>query len=324
VTEHNKRSGRDTWFGLQLRHLVALTTVAEEGTFAGAADRLGYAPSAVSHQIAFLERTVGMRLIDRSPGPGTVCLTDVGRILARHAEAILEGARSARADLEALVGGVDGSVRVGVDKAVNELVMPPVLRRAAHDIPGVHVIPAEVVSPELRLSLLTRGLLDVAFVDLPLPPGPLDACEVRRDPHVLLISAEHPLAKLGRPPTLREVAGIQLLAAPRLEGAPSELDAALPSERPGEALSPALLSSLIANGHGAAVAWAAPGDVDEERIAVIDLGHLLPPHVLGLCWHTEQRRSTAVQRFIDAVQVWRDATRRTRMVDSDVDPDPRA
>src|SRR3978361_2376430 len=100
---------RDTtdgsWLGVEFRHFAALKALADEGSFGRAATRLGYTQSAVSQQIATLERIVGERLVDRPGGPRAVSLTEAGRLLLRHAESIVARLQAAQADLHALRSG---------------------------------------------------------------------------------------------------------------------------------------------------------------------------------------------------------------------------
>src|ERR671933_764191 len=79
----------DRWAGLELRHLLALDAVAREGSFGRAAIALGYTQSAISQQIAALERIVGERLLERPGGQRPVTLTEAGELLLRHADAIV-------------------------------------------------------------------------------------------------------------------------------------------------------------------------------------------------------------------------------------------
>src|ERR671936_2785394 len=102
----------DRWLGIELRHLTALEAVAREGSFGRAAKSLGYTQSAVSQQIATLERIVGARLIERPGGPKPVSLTEAGRLLLGHAESITARLQAAQADLSALAGGVAGALRI--------------------------------------------------------------------------------------------------------------------------------------------------------------------------------------------------------------------
>src|SRR5262245_24502352 len=92
---------RERWFGVELRHLAALSAVAKAGSFHGAADRLGSVQSAVSQQVAQLERLAGARLVERRRGAKHVHLTEAGELVLVHAEQILAHLHAAQADLRA-------------------------------------------------------------------------------------------------------------------------------------------------------------------------------------------------------------------------------
>ena len=87
------------WLGVELRHLAALKTVAEHGSFVRAAQELGYSQPAISQQISALERMIGERLLERSSGSNRIALTRAGDVFLRHAEAMIEQMRAADADL---------------------------------------------------------------------------------------------------------------------------------------------------------------------------------------------------------------------------------
>src|ERR687897_3163861 len=129
----------DGWLGVELRHLAALQALAEEGSFGRAAQKLGYTQSAVSQQIAALERIVGQRLVERPGGPKPVSLTDAGRLLLTHADAIAARVAAAQADLVALSEGRAGPLRVGVYQSVGQRILPEVMRRFLQAWPLVDV-----------------------------------------------------------------------------------------------------------------------------------------------------------------------------------------
>src|SRR5712691_5104059 len=130
----------DRWLGVELRHLAALEAIATEGTFGRAAERLGYTQSAISQQIAMLERIVGQRLIERPGGPRPVSLTEAGALLLRHADAIAARLQAAQADLTALDAGDAGPLRVGTYQSVGARVLPALLREFTAAWPNVDVV----------------------------------------------------------------------------------------------------------------------------------------------------------------------------------------
>ena len=110
---------------LAMRHLVAFETVAEERSFTRAARRLGYTQSAVSHQMATLERLVGKHLIERPRGTEAANLTEAGEILHRHARALISRVKLAYDDLDGLAEGVGGTFRFGTYQSARRTSIPP-------------------------------------------------------------------------------------------------------------------------------------------------------------------------------------------------------
>src|ERR687884_2302316 len=98
----------DRWLGIELRHFLALEAVARTGSFGRAAADLGYTQSAISQQIAMLERQVGQKLVERPGGAKPVSLTEAGRLLLTHPDAIAARGAAARADLTAPGEGQSG------------------------------------------------------------------------------------------------------------------------------------------------------------------------------------------------------------------------
>lgn len=170
----------DRRLGVELRHLAALRAIGAEGSFGRAARRLGYTQSAVSQQIATLERLVGERLVERPGGPRPVSLTEAGRLLGRHAEAIVARLEAARADLEALGQGAAGTLRVGTYQSVGRWILPTVLRRFSGAWPRVELRLLESSGDADLPAAVERGELDLTFADRPLVDGPFDACSCRR------------------------------------------------------------------------------------------------------------------------------------------------
>src|SRR5581483_10919146 len=192
----------DQWFGVEIRHLAALQAIAAEHSFGRAAARLGYTQSAVSQQIATLERIVGEQLVERPGGPRPVSLTEAGALLLRHADSIVARLQAAQADLQALRAGEIGVLRIGTFQSAGSRLLPPIMRRFVAQWPNIDVTLVELDDDEVEPAL-ERGEVDVGFVQLPVGDAPLETIELVRDAHVLVTPKGSPLAR--KTPTLQEI-----------------------------------------------------------------------------------------------------------------------
>jgi DNA-binding transcriptional LysR family regulator len=294
----------DRWTGLDLRHLAALKAIADEGSFGRAAERLGYTQSAISQQIAGLERVVGLRLVERPGGPRPISLTEAGNLLLRHAEAIEARLLAARADMEALRAGEAGRLRVGTFQSVGAKVLPTLLRRFSGTHPGVEISLQESADEDDLLELVERGELDVTFNTLPLPPGPLDSVELLSDPYVLVVPAGSPLASVTRAPTLKEIALQPLIGFSRCRTIDTVERHLASSGRPPNVVfrsdNNGTVQGLVGAGVGVSISPRLTVDEDDEAVVVIDLGGRIPARVIGLAWHRDRHRSAAAEAFVES------------------------
>ncbi|WP_326686253.1 MULTISPECIES: LysR substrate-binding domain-containing protein [unclassified Streptomyces] len=154
---------------LSLNRLRMLRELARCGTLTEAAAALHYTPSAVSQQLAALEREVCVPLLEHVGR--RVRLTETGRVLAQHAEEILAAEERARIALEQARETLTADLTVGVLATLAGTLVPPTLATLAERHPGVRVKTREVV-PEETQSAVRDGDLDLAFVlDYPAAPG---------------------------------------------------------------------------------------------------------------------------------------------------------
>ncbi|TML00761.1 MAG: LysR family transcriptional regulator [Actinobacteria bacterium] len=292
----------DRWLGIELRHFLALEAVAREGSFGKAAAKLGYTQSAVSQQIAALERIVGQRLIERPGGPKPVSLTEAGRLLLTHADAIAARVAAAQADLTALGEGQAGTLRVGVFQSVGQRILPELMRRYLRAWPQVKVTLTESANDEDLLALVERGDLDLTFSDLPLTEGPFESVELLRDPYVLVVAADSPLAERDAPPTTREVAELDLIGHKHCRTM-KQLEANI--RRPLQFVFRSdhnqTVQALVASGVGAALVPKLTMDPEDETTKLIELPKL-PPRLIALAWHRDRYRTPAARAFVETAQ----------------------
>jgi DNA-binding transcriptional LysR family regulator len=154
-----------------LTGLRVLRAIAELGSFTAAAAELGYTQSAVSRQIAALERESGATLFDRRPGGAR--LTKNGLILLRHARVVLDEIDLAQRELEGVEPHVH-EVRLGVFISAGAVVLPRALRALRTKRPDIRVTTREGTTPAL-VRALRAGTLDLALISSRPPYRPPDA-----------------------------------------------------------------------------------------------------------------------------------------------------
>lgn len=297
----------DPLAGVELRHLVALRAVAAAGSFGGAADRLGYTQSAVSQQIASLEKAVGDKVIDRGNGRGRVAPTAVGQILLRHTDALMGTLDAARDDLNALRGGTLGTLRIGAYQSVTSTFLPKVLGRVRKEFPGLTIEIVEEMSDSEVEQHVVDGQLDIGFTVVPVGHESLAGIDLVADPWALLLSREEPpIAATCReeldPAELTDLPIVGAFACRGFQHAISHLQGL--GVRPyvaQQAHDNALIQGLAAAGVGAALLPRLAYTPD-PRLTVIPIDDVVPSRRVGLSWRADRELSAPAQALIAAAR----------------------
>ena len=184
----------DGLLGVEIRHLAALAAIAETGSFSAAGRRLGYAQSAVSQQIAALERATGHRLLERPGGPKPVTLTEAGALMLVHAGAITARLSAIRADLDRYTSGATGRLRVGVFQSASARLLPVVLPRFRERWPHIEVSLMNEFDAADVEKAIAAGDIDIAFCELEAVTTHVSSVELLADPLVVVVGRDHPLA----------------------------------------------------------------------------------------------------------------------------------
>ena len=174
----------------QLRYVIA---VAETNSFTRAAERCLVVQSALSHQIARLERELGARLFERTSR--RVSLTPAGAAFLPAARQCLDAAERAAAEVAAAVGEVRGRLAVGLIPTGTAVDIPTALRDFHERYPQVQISLRVGASDDLT-EKVRSGCLDVAFIGLPVSATPQGVAvhELARDQLVAVSAPDHPLA----------------------------------------------------------------------------------------------------------------------------------
>ena len=284
------------WLGVEIRHLSAFDAVASEGSFSRAARKLGYTQSAISGQIATLERAVGERLLERGVGKTEAAPTPAGNVLLNHARTVSARLHAAQADLAAIRDSRHETIRVGISGTVGARLLPAVIERLRAEAPGVRLDFRESAS-ELRLTELVEvGELDVAFAVPPVAQASLASADLLSDPFVLLLAE----STRGEP----DLSSLTLAAfepcAAQSAAEESLREWGLDSERVLRLEDARAILALVAS--GACNALLPRLAVGETELTVSRLPARVPPRRVLLVWHRYRTIPTATATFVEAAR----------------------
>ena len=262
------------WPGIELRHLEALAVVSDEGSFRRAARKLGYTQSAISQQIAALERAVGHAVLERPSRGRPLALTEVGARLRRLHDTVEHAISAARADVAAAAAGVGHVVRVGTPFSFPHLSEAVVAMRVRH--PRVVVEVVSSADDDRLLRLLETGAVDLAIVRTSTAAAPVELREAAVCSYAAALPAMSPLAKTQKRVTLCDLGAFSRIAT--ADGTAFADDVAAPVV----ASDAEMALGLVAAGAGAAVLPALFASAPPAAVAILPLRDILPPFRLSL------------------------------------------
>ncbi|MFJ8670179.1 LysR family transcriptional regulator [Streptomyces sp. NPDC093600] len=179
---------------LDLRRMQVLRAVVTSGSVTAAAAHLGYTPSAVSQQVAALEKEAGITLLERV-GRG-VRPTAAGRLLTEHTAIISQNIAEAETALADLRAGRTGRLAIRYFTSVGPTLVAPALARLRREHQGLR-IDLGLIDPEDPLAEVEQGDADLAIVVRPRDGGGqrgIHLVHLLDDEYLAAIPADHPLA----------------------------------------------------------------------------------------------------------------------------------
>lgn len=185
---------------LELRQFEVLRAIAREGSLAAAARALHQSQPTIAHHLTTLESHVGAPLVHR--GARGAALTDVGRLVLPHVQAVLGRVRLMEQDARALVEHRAAVLRIGTFPTAGAQLLPQAVRKLARQGVAVSLLEGE---PHTLVEALRGGALQTALL-ISRPGEPLDLGEefvlhaLLDDPLELVLPADHPLTERDRVP----------------------------------------------------------------------------------------------------------------------------
>jgi DNA-binding transcriptional LysR family regulator len=286
---------------LDLRGLVALVAVADSSSFRAAARALGYTQSAVSHQVAGLERTLGARVFDRPGGRAQVRLTAIGELCYQHAQRVIAATHALSADVSAALAGKRGTLRIGTSQTTCYLLAGPLAHLRRHS-PGIDVSIINATTSQSLVAQLAQGQLDIGLYINVEPDERIVTLPLFEDAWMIIAHQDDPIVH-GTAVGLDELDGVAMIAWHQRWRAQANLEQLWRSRsikpriiyRSDDNL---MIQRLVAAALGCACVGALSVqqliDPQLRRVAIRDE---LPPRMLALC-HSRDRELTPAALFL--------------------------
>lgn len=277
---------------MDLRHLATLDAVATEGTFGKAADRLGYTQSAVSQQVAALEKAVGGAVFDRPGGPKPVRLTPLGEVVLAHGRELLARAAATEDAVERFKAG-EGRVDIGTFQSVTNVILPTVVRQILIEHPN-----ADIRLFEEETDQPTADGLDLVFFDGRVKDA--EQVKILDDPYVLVtrrvqfpagpvpLQALHGAAMVAQPP-ICDQARVERVYA---DAGVAPLIVFRTADNRG-------VISMVRAYMGVAVMPRLALDVPSDDLSTHELEPALAPREIYLAWQANRTLSPLATRVIE-------------------------
>lgn len=259
---------------MELRHLRYFTTVAAEGSFSRASEKLNIAQPPLSRQVQQLEEELGVRLLDRGR---PLTLTEPGRYLFEQARQILQRVEETKAMTKRIAKGMVLQFNIGFVASTLYDALPELIRRFRITVPGVEVQLLEMTTME-QVKALKDGRIDVGFGRLKFDDEAVVRKVIRDEKLCLAVPAEHRLTQTNGKLRLRDTEGEPLIIYPKTPR-PSYADQVLGFYRDAglepsigmEARELQTALGLVAAGGGICVVPASVRRLGRDDIRFIDL-----------------------------------------------------
>ena len=289
-----------TMHDVDLRQLTAVVAVVEEGTFARAATRVGFTQSAISQQIASLEKSAGITVFDRPKGPKPVELTPAGHLVLDYARRTLANATEINARLDRLRRGISGELTIGTFQSVSSRLLPSIIGQMRAEAPHVDVRLVETDDQERLVRGVLDDDMDLAFT-IDQHPDPRITVEVLGDDPFVVIA---PAAEAtGTTVSLEDLNTRSLVGQPHNNSCQLMIDdrmraAGLRPDYAYRLTDNAAVQSMVRAAMGWAVMPALAIDTNDALITVMEPDPPIAPRTMQLIRRADHTLIPAADTFV--------------------------